>query len=71
MKLKELREKHEWTIKKLAEIIQVRPDIIQVIEAGESVDWHIAESIRVRIRNYLGDLAIEGLDIPVKNEEQT
>lgn len=40
----------------------------QSIEGIEPIDWAFAASIIVKVRNYLGIKAIEGLDIPQKRD---
>lgn len=66
--LRELREQQEWTQDKLAEIAEVNKQVIQNIEAGIPVSWVIATRITVKVRNYLGKKAIEGLYIPQTKE---
>ena len=62
--LRELREQQEWTQEKLAEIAEVDRQVIQDIEAKIPVSWIIAARIIVKVKNYLGNKAIEGLYIP-------
>lgn len=62
--LRALREQQEWTQEKLAEIAEIDRQIIQDIEAGIPVSWIIATRITVKVKNYLGTKAIEGLHIP-------
>lgn len=62
--LRELRERHEWTQEKLAKIAEVDIDIIKDIETGKPVNWAIAARISVKVKEYVGKQAIEGLDIP-------
>ena len=62
--LRELRERQEWTQEKLAEIAEVELQVIKEIEAGKPVSWAVAMRITVKVKNYLGGKAIEGLDIP-------
>jgi transcriptional regulator with XRE-family HTH domain len=64
--LRELRERQEWTQAKIAEIAGVDIQVIQDIEAGMAIDWAIATRITVKIKTYLGNKAVEGLDIPQK-----
>jgi DNA-binding XRE family transcriptional regulator len=62
--LRELRERQEWTQEKLAEIAEVDVQVIQDIEGGKEVSWTIATRITVKVKNYVGSQAIEGLHIP-------
>jgi DNA-binding XRE family transcriptional regulator len=62
--LRELRERQEWTQDQLAKITEVDVQIIKAIEDGTPVSWQIATSITVKVKNYLGGKAIEGLNIP-------
>jgi DNA-binding XRE family transcriptional regulator len=64
MTLRELREQQEWTQEKLAEIAEIDVQVIKNIEAGIPVSWTIAARITIKVKNYLGNKAIEGLDIP-------
>lgn len=62
--LQKLREQQEWTQEQLAEIAGVDVQIVKDIEAGTPVSWTIAMRITVKVKNYLGGKAIEGLNIP-------
>lgn len=62
--LRQLRERQEWTQAQLAKIAEVDVQVIRDIEAGTPVDWTIATRITVKVKNYLGSKAVEGLDIP-------
>ena len=62
--LRELRERQEWTQERLAGIAEVETQVIRDIEAGKPVQWTIAARIIVKVKNYLGSKAVEGLDIP-------
>lgn len=64
MTLKELREQQEWSREDLAAIAEVDVQVIRDIEDGKPVDWAIATRITVKVRNHLGNKAIEGLYIP-------
>lgn len=62
--LQQLRERQSWTQENLAEIAAIDVQVIKDIEAGMPVDWTIAMRVSVKIKNYLGGKAIEGLAIP-------
>jgi DNA-binding XRE family transcriptional regulator len=62
--LRELREQQEWTQERLAEIAGVELQTIQDIEAGTAVSWQVAARIVVKVKNYVGDCAVKGLNIP-------
>lgn len=64
--LQELRQQQGLTQDQFAEIVGVDTQVIKDIEAGKPVDWMIATSIAVKISNYIGNRAIEGLTIPQK-----
>lgn len=66
MKLRELREKYEWSVEDIAGIAEVDQGVITAIERGEAINWSLAARIKVKVRNYLGNKAIEGLEIPEK-----
>lgn len=61
--LREFRERQTWTQEQLAGIAEVSMQVVQDIEAGIPVNWMIAARIAVKVRNYLGNQAIEGLRI--------
>lgn len=69
MRLRELRERYEWSVKELASIAEVDLGVIAVVERGEAIDWSLSARIRVKVRNYLGDKAIEELEILEKPQE--
>lgn len=62
--LRELREQQEWTQEQLAKIAEVDVQVIKDVEEGTPVSWTIAARITVKVKNYLGDRAIKGLNIP-------
>lgn len=66
--LRKLRERQEWTQEQLAKIAEVDVGVIQEIEAGTPVSWTIATRITVKVKNYLGNQAVEGLHIPQKRD---
>ncbi|HEU5378688.1 MAG TPA: helix-turn-helix transcriptional regulator [Ktedonobacteraceae bacterium] len=66
--LRQLRERQEWTQEQLAEIAEIDVEFIQQIEAGTPVNWTIATRIMVKVKNYLGNQAVEGLSIPQKKD---
>ena len=37
------------------------------VERGETINWSLAARIKVKVRNYLGNQAIEGLEMPEKS----
>ena len=67
MTLKELREKYAWSVEDLAGIAEVDQGIITAVERGEAINWSLAARIKVKVRNYLGNQAIDGLEIPEKS----
>lgn len=67
MRLGELREQYGWSVEDLATIVEVDPGIITAVERGEAINWSLAARIRVKVRNYVGNKAIEELEIPEKS----
>ncbi|HEU5384030.1 MAG TPA: helix-turn-helix transcriptional regulator [Ktedonobacteraceae bacterium] len=66
--LRKLREQQEWTQEQLANIAEVDGEVIQRIEAGTPVSWTIATRITIKVKNYLGNQAVEGLYIPQEKD---